>query len=139
MNRGLVYWRRPGAGKQPIYKKSADKVDFEAARLTAASRVRPLDRNWAMSRSNTSGGTFAATGSISLASIGGAREPSFKVQPAAVVALYVASPERGILLCVMKTSPIQALERAQGNLKLPSCRALTSHSHNLNTRKKNEA
>jgi hypothetical protein len=42
-----------------------------------------------------------------------------------VVGLYVAPPAKAIVLCVDEKPSIQALERAQGYLKLPNGRALT--------------
>jgi hypothetical protein len=38
-------------------------------------------------------------------------------------------PENAIVICVDEKPSIQALERAQGYLKLPNGRALTGHSH----------
>jgi len=48
-----------------------------------------------------------------------------------VVGLYIAPPENAIVICVDKKPTIQALEWAQGYLKLrlPNGRALTGHSH----------
>jgi len=43
-------------------------------------------------------------------------------------ALY-GPPENAIVICVDEKPSIQALERAQGYLKLPNGRALTGHSH----------
>ena len=43
--------------------------------------------------------------------------------------LYVAPPAKAIVLCVDEKPSIQALERAQGYLKLPNGRALTGQSH----------
>ncbi|MHC2283442.1 hypothetical protein ACVME8_010085 [Bradyrhizobium diazoefficiens] len=45
------------------------------------------------------------------------------------VGLYVAPPAKAIVLCVDEKPSIQALERAQGYLKLPNGRALTGQSH----------
>jgi hypothetical protein len=53
----------------------------------------------------------------------------FTAKAADVVGLYVAPPERVIVLCVDEKPSIQALERAQGYLKLPNGRALTGQSH----------
>ncbi len=53
----------------------------------------------------------------------------FTAKAADVVGLYVAPPERVIVLCVDEKPSIQALERAQGDLKLPNGRALTGQSH----------
>jgi len=46
-----------------------------------------------------------------------------------VVGLYVDPPAKAIVLCVDEKPSIQALERAQGYLKLPNGRALTGRSH----------
>ena len=46
-----------------------------------------------------------------------------------MVGLYIAPPENAIVICVDEKPSIQALERAQGYLKLPNGRALTGHSH----------
>jgi hypothetical protein len=46
-----------------------------------------------------------------------------------VVGLYLAPPDNAVVLCVDEKPSIQALERAQGYLKLPNGRALTGHSH----------
>ncbi len=41
----------------------------------------------------------------------------------------MAPPENAIVICVDEKPSIQALERAQGYLKLPNGRALTGQSH----------
>ena len=46
-----------------------------------------------------------------------------------MVGLYMAPPENAIVLCVDEKPSIQALERAQGYLKMPNGRALGGHSH----------
>jgi transposase len=56
-------------------------------------------------------------------------DPAFTAKAADVVGLYVAPPEKAIVLCVDEKPSIQALERAQGYLKLPNGRALTGQSH----------
>jgi transposase len=56
-------------------------------------------------------------------------DPQFASKAADVVGLYVAPPEKAIVLCVDEKPSIQALERAQGYLKLPNGRALTGQSH----------
>jgi hypothetical protein len=55
--------------------------------------------------------------------------PAFVAKAADVVGLYVDPPAKAIVLRVDEKSSIQALERAQGYLKLPNGRALTGHSH----------
>ncbi|MFI4972829.1 MAG: IS630 family transposase [Hyphomicrobiales bacterium] len=56
-------------------------------------------------------------------------DPEFVAKAAEVVGLYMAPPENAIVVCVDEKPSIQALERAQGYLKLPSGRTLTGRSH----------
>jgi transposase len=56
-------------------------------------------------------------------------DPQFTAKAADVVGLYVDPPAKAIVLCVDEKPSIQALERAQGYLKLPNGRALTGQSH----------
>lgn len=56
-------------------------------------------------------------------------DPEFTAKAADVVGLYMAPPKRAIVICVDEKPSIQALERAQGYLKLPNGRALTGQSH----------
>jgi transposase len=56
-------------------------------------------------------------------------DPEFVAKAADVVGLYMAPPENAIVISVDEKPSIQALERAQGYLKLPNGRALTGHSH----------
>jgi transposase len=56
-------------------------------------------------------------------------DPEFAAKAADVVGLYMAPPDNAIVICVDEKPSIQALERAQGYLKLPNGRALTGHSH----------
>src|SRR5215468_5810762 len=56
-------------------------------------------------------------------------DPQFVAKAADVVGLYIAPPAKAIVLCVDEKPSIQALERAQGYLKLPNGRALTGQSH----------
>jgi transposase len=56
-------------------------------------------------------------------------DPAFAAKAADVVGLYIAPPEKAIVICVDEKPSIQALERAQGYLKLPGGRTLTGHSH----------
>jgi transposase len=57
------------------------------------------------------------------------KDPEFAAKAADVVGLYLAPPENAIVLCVDEKPSIQALERAQGYLKLPNGRTLTGQSH----------
>ena len=56
-------------------------------------------------------------------------DPAFAAKAADVVGLYVDPPAKAVVLCVDEKPSIQALERAQGYLKLPNGRALTGQSH----------
>ena len=56
-------------------------------------------------------------------------DPEFAVKAAAIVGLYLAPPENAIVLAVDEKPSIQALERAQGYLKLPGGKTLTGQSH----------
>ena len=57
------------------------------------------------------------------------KDPEFAAKAADVVGLYMAPPKNAIVLCIDEKPSIQALERAQGYLKLPNGRALTGYSH----------
>jgi transposase len=61
-------------------------------------------------------------------------DPKFATKAAEVVGLYMAPPENAVVLCIDEKPSIQALERAQGYLKLPNGRALTGHSHDYKRR-----
>jgi transposase len=56
-------------------------------------------------------------------------DPDFAAKAAEIVGLYLAPPKNALVICVDEKPSIQALERAQGYLKLPNGRALTGHSH----------
>jgi transposase len=56
-------------------------------------------------------------------------DPDFVAKAADVVGLYIDPPAKALVLCVDEKPSIQALERAQGYLKLPNGRALTGQSH----------
>jgi len=56
-------------------------------------------------------------------------DPAFAAKAADIVGLYLAPPENAVVICVDEKPSIQALERAQGYLKLPNGRTLTGHSH----------
>jgi len=57
-------------------------------------------------------------------------DPEFTAKAADVVGLYLDPPEQAIVICVDEKPHIQALERAQGWLKLPDGKALAGFSHN---------
>jgi transposase len=56
-------------------------------------------------------------------------DPAFATKAADIIGLYLAPPEQAIVLSVDEKPHIQALERAQGYLKMPNGRTLTGHSH----------
>ena len=56
-------------------------------------------------------------------------DAEFVAKAAEIVGLYVAPPDDAIVLCVDEKPSIQALERAQGYLRLPNGRALSGQSH----------
>lgn len=56
-------------------------------------------------------------------------DPEFASKAADVVGLYLDPPDNAVVLCVDEKPHIQALERAQGWLKLPNGKALTGFSH----------
>lgn len=57
------------------------------------------------------------------------KDPEFVAKAADIVGLYLAPPDKAVVICVDEKPSIQALERAQGYLKLPNGRALTGQSH----------
>jgi len=56
-------------------------------------------------------------------------DPEFSRKAADVVGLYLNPPENAVILSVDEKPCIQALERAQGWLRMPDGRALTGFSH----------
>jgi len=56
-------------------------------------------------------------------------DPEFARKAADIVGLYLDPPENAVVICVDEKPQIQALERAQGWLKLPNGKALTGFSH----------
>src|ERR1043165_2949528 len=127
---------KPRPGKQPIYTKATDKrilklLDKPApqgfARWTGpllAEALGDVDVQyvWRFLRSNK-------IDLVARKSWCESNDPHFTAKAADVVGLYVAPPAKAIVLCVDEKPSIQALERAQGYLKLPNGRALTGHSH----------
>ena len=56
-------------------------------------------------------------------------DPEFAAKAADVVGLYLQPPEGALVICVDEKPQIQALERAQGWLKLPNGKAVTGFAH----------
>src|SRR3982074_865203 len=127
---------KPRPGKQPIYTKATDKRILKlldkpprdgCARWTGpllAGALGDVDVQYVW--------RFLRSHKIDLAARKSWCEinaPHFTAKAADVVGLYVAPPAKAIVLCVDEKPSIQALERAQGYLKLPNGRALTGQSH----------
>src|ERR1700747_2299453 len=129
---------KPRPGKQPIYTKTTDKRILKLldkpppqgfARWTGpllAGALGDVDVQYVW--------RFLRSHKIDLAARKSwceSTDPHFTAKAADVVGLYVAPPAKAIVLCVDEKPSIQALERAQGYLKLPNGRALTGQSHDL--------
>ena len=56
-------------------------------------------------------------------------DPQFAAKAADIVGIYLDPPENAVVLSVDEKPSIQALERAQGYLKLPDGKAITGQSH----------
>jgi transposase len=56
-------------------------------------------------------------------------DPEFAAKAADIVGLYLAPPDQAVVLAVDEKPAIQALERAQGYLKLPNGRSLHGQAH----------
>ena len=56
-------------------------------------------------------------------------DPEFVPKAAEIVGLYMGPPDNAVVLSVDEKPSIQALERAQGYLKLPNGRAMVGQSH----------
>lgn len=56
-------------------------------------------------------------------------DPEFAQKAADIVGLYLDPPEHAMVLCVDEKPAIQALERAQGWLRLPNGNAVTGYVH----------
>ena len=59
----------------------------------------------------------------------GSGDPEFAAKAAEIVGLYLDPPEVALVIAVDENPHIQALERAQGYLKLPNGRALGGRAH----------
>ncbi len=56
-------------------------------------------------------------------------DPQFAEKAADIVGLYLSPPENAVVISVDEKPAIQALERAQGYLKLPNGKAIAGYSH----------
>jgi transposase len=61
-------------------------------------------------------------------------DPEFVAKAADIVGLYLAPPDNALVIAVDEKPAIQALERAQGYLRLPNGRALTGFAHEYGRR-----
>src|SRR4030081_543857 len=127
---------KPRPGKQPIYTKATDKRILKLldkpppqgfARWTGpllAEALGDVDVQyvWRFLRSHK-------IDLVARKSWCESNDPNFTAKAADVVGLYVAPPAKAIVLCVDEKPSIQALERAQGYLKLPNGRAMIGQSH----------
>ena len=66
-------------------------------------------------------------------------DPEFVAKAATIVGLYLDPPENAIVLAVDEKPAIQALERAQGYLKLPNGRSLHGQAHEYRSSDKQPA
>jgi transposase len=127
---------KPRPGKEPIYTKATDKrilalLDKPApdgfARWTGpllAEALGDVDVQYVW--------RFLRRHKIDLAARKSwceSNDPEFAAKAADIVGLYVDPPTKAVVLSVDEKPSIQALERAQGYLKLPNGRALTGQSH----------
>ena len=56
-------------------------------------------------------------------------DPEFASKAADIVGVYLNPPENAVVICVYEKPAIQALERAQGWLRLPNGKAITGYNH----------
>jgi transposase len=56
-------------------------------------------------------------------------DPQFTAKAADLVGIYLSPPDHAVVLCVDEKPSIQALERAQGYLRLPNGQALKGFNH----------
>lgn len=56
-------------------------------------------------------------------------DPQFAAKAADIVGFYLDPPENALVICVDEKPHIQALERAQGWLRLPNGKAITGYNH----------
>ena len=91
-------------------------------RLLARALGRPADWVWAVLRRHRISLQRRRSWCIST-------DPQFAQKAADIVGLYVDPPENAVVLSVDEKPHIQALERAQGWLRLPDGKALTGFNH----------
>jgi len=91
-------------------------------RLLAQALGKPADWVWAVLRGHHISLQRRRSWCIST-------DPEFARKAADVVALYLDPPDHAVVLSVDEKAHIQALERAQGWLRLPSGQALTGFQH----------
>src|SRR5262249_31608694 len=121
---------RPRASKKPIYNQATNRrilvlLDKRPppgyARLAMALQDVDVQYVWRFLREHN----------IDLAARKSwceSNDPEFAAKAADVVGLYIDPPAKAVVLCVDEKPSIQALERAQGYLKLPNVPAFTPHT-----------
>jgi transposase len=126
----------PGAGKPRTYGEAADRRILARldrpppegfARWTAPLIARDLgdvSDQYVWRSLRAQGIDLAGRKSWCLST-----DPEFAAKAADIVGLYLDPPHHAIVLAVDEKPAIQALERAQGYLKLPNDRALTGVAH----------
>ena len=90
--------------------------------LAAALDAMPADQVWRILR--RLGISLRQTKSWCLST-----DPDFASKAAEIVGLYLNPPEQAVVLCMDEKPSLQALQRAQGGLRLPNGKALTGASH----------
>lgn len=56
-------------------------------------------------------------------------DPQFAEKAADIVGLYLSPPDNAVVICLDEKPAIQALERAQGYLRLPNGKAIAGYNH----------
>mgnify|MGYP006291732379 CR=1 FL=1 len=56
-------------------------------------------------------------------------DPEFSAKAADIIGLYLNPPKNAVIICVDEKPAMQALERAQGWLRLPNGKAITGYNH----------
>ena len=132
--KGLQDAPRPGARR--LYGRDTDKrvltmldepppqghATWTGSLLAAALGDVPADQVWAILRRYGIQLQRRRSWCIST-------DPEFAPKAADIVGLYLDPPDNVVVICVDEKPSIQALERAQGYLRLPNGRAMMGFSH----------
>jgi len=129
-------WDRPRSGKPAIYDRNTERrilskldepppdgyASWNGRLLAQALGEVSVDHIWRVLRGRGIDLERRHSWCIST-------DPEFTAKAAEVVGLYLAPPEGAVVICVDEKPSIQALERAQGWLRLPNGKAITGFSH----------